>query len=74
MYGHTKSRLESTEIENITLKANMDTYKKQLEKEHNDKLELDRKYKSLSEKAKDDQNFNWFADISNSPVILELHD
>ena len=74
MYSFTKNKLERTENENITLRANVNNYKTQLEKEHNDKVELDRKYKKLEDKAKADKSFNWYADISNSPVILELHD
>lgn len=44
----------------------------QLEREHNDKLELSRKYGELEEKAKSDTSFDWYADISRSPVVLQL--
>ena len=44
----------------------------QLEKEHNDKLELSRKFGELEEKAKSDTSFDWYADISRSPVVLQL--
>lgn len=58
--------------ENSGLKEKAKFYQAQLEKEHNDKVELNRKYNELEAKAKSDQNFNWVADISNSPVINEL--
>ena len=44
----------------------------QLEREHNDKVELSRKYTELEEKAKSDTSFDWYADISRSPVVLQL--
>lgn len=68
------SRLSNTK-EKLTLAENEKiAYKTQLEKEHNDKVELDKQYKKLEAKAKSDKAFNWYADISSSPVVSELHD
>ena len=53
---------------------NLEKYKAQLEKEHNDKVELDKQYKKLEAKAKSDKDFNLYADISSSPVVIELRE
>lgn len=74
MYHFTVESNNRLVAENKELSEGLKTYKKQLEKEHNDKLELDRQYKTLEAKAKSDKAFNWYADISGSPVIKQLHD
>lgn len=56
------------------LESEKNAFETQLEKEHNDKVELDKQYKKLEAKAKSDKSFNWYADISSSPVVIELHD
>ena len=74
MYGFTKNKLERTESEKKALYEDLKTYQTQLEKIYNDKVELDKQYKQLEAKAKADKNFNWYTDISKSPVVLELRD
>lgn len=58
--------------ENIQLKQENKSYKIQLEKVYNDKMELNIKYKELEQAAKSDKNFDWNSDISNSDVIKRL--
>ena len=53
-------------------RKNEETYKKQLEKEHNDKIELGKRYEELETAAKVDTAFNWGADIANSDVVKQL--
>ena len=74
LYNYADRKATKLETENKEISASLKGYKSQLEKEHNDKLELDKQYKKLQEKAKMDKNFDWYADISGSPVVLELHD
>lgn len=74
MYHFVKESNNQLLTENKELSDGLKTYKRQLEKEHNDKMELDKQYKKLEAKAKSDKDFNWYADISNSPVVIELHD
>lgn len=68
------SKLEKQSEKIAQTEYNLEKYKAQLEKEHNDKVELDKQYKKLEAKAKSDKDFNWYADISSSPVIIELRD
>lgn len=70
--GWYKIKNERLESENIGLKTQVKNYKSQLEKEHNDKVELNKKYKQLEIKAEADKNFDWNADISSSPVLQQL--
>ena len=58
--------------ENIQLKQENKSYKIQLEKVYNDKMELNIKYKELEQAAKSDKNFDWNSDISNSDFIKRL--
>lgn len=60
-----------------TLEANNNLLINRLEKEHNDKLEVDRRAKEI-EKAikKDTSGFNWHYDLSTNPVLVtfkQLH-
>lgn len=73
-YSYKSAKLEKAESKNTELEAQVTGYKNQLEKVYNDKMELDRKYKQLEDKANSDKDFNWYADISRSPVVLQLHD
>lgn len=68
------TRLSYTKQKLTLAESEKNAYKMQLEKEHNDKVELDKQFKKLEAKAKSDKNFDWYADISNSPVVIELHD
>jgi cell division protein FtsB len=68
------SRLSNTKDKLTIAESQKTAYKTQMEKEHNDKVELDKQIKSLEAKAKSDKSFNWYADISSSPVVIELHD
>lgn len=73
-YNYKSTKLDKSERKITELEAKVTGYKNQLEKVYNDKMELDRKYKQLEDKAKSDKDFNWYADISRSPVVLQLHD
>lgn len=73
-YNYKSAKLDKSESKITELEAKVTGYKNQLEKVYNDKMELDRKYKQLEDKAKIDKDFDWYADISNSPVVLQLHD
>ena len=68
------TRLSYTKEKLTLAESEKNAYKTQLEKEHNDKVELDKQFKKLEAKAKSDKNFDWYADISSSPVVIELHD
>lgn len=73
-YSYKSAKLDKSESKITELEAKVTGYKNQLEKVYNDKMELDRKYKQLEDKANSDKDFNWYADISRSPVVLQLHD
>lgn len=56
-----------------------DTYKNnntilltKIRKVYDDKVATDSKIKELEARAKEDMAFDWYLDISSSPVVLEL--
>lgn len=43
-----------------------------IRKVYDDKVATDRRIQELEERAKEDTSFDWYSDISSSPVVLEL--
>jgi hypothetical protein len=43
-----------------------------LRKVYDDKVATDKRIQELEKRAKEDTSFDWYSDISSSPVVLEL--
>lgn len=43
-----------------------------IKKVYDDKVATDKRNKELEKRAKEDTSFDWYYDISNNPVVLEL--
>lgn len=56
------------------LQTNNNFLIKKIEREHNDKVEIGRKYEELENLAKRSINFDWSADISRSDIALWLRE
>ena len=70
-------RIDSLKTAKNTLEANNNILINRLEKEHNDKLEVDRRAKEIEKAIKaDTSGFNCHYDLSNNPVLVtfkQLH-
>lgn len=71
-FVYNKGQIEKLKYDNQELSTRLETYKNKLEKEHNDKVELNKRNKNLEEKAKNSPDFNWYANIFDDPVVVEL--
>lgn len=68
---YNTNKIDGLEEKITELSTGLDAYKSKLEKEHNDKVDLDKRYKKLEEAA-NRESIDWNTDISNDPVNIEL--
>lgn len=68
---YNTNKIDCLEGEITELSTRLDAYKSKLEKEHNDKVDLDKRYKKLEEAATK-ESIDWNTVVSNDPVIIEL--
>lgn len=74
LYVYNTNKIDGLEEKITELSTSLNSYKTKLEKEHDDKVELDRRNKELEKKAKIATNFNWYTDIFYDPVVVELRE
>ena len=74
LYNLQSGRIDSLETSNMGLQTNNNFLIKKIEREHNDKVEISRKYEELENLAKRSVNFDWSADISNDEPTLWLRE
>ena len=69
-----RKEINSLKGEKSVLMANNNLLIDKLKRSYNDQMELSRKNKELEKLAKSDTGFDWYADISNSPVVVKLRE
>lgn len=74
LYNLQSGRIDSLETSNIGLQTNNNFLIKKIEREHNDKVEISRKYEELENLAKRSVNFDWNTDISSDEPTLWLRE
>ena len=74
MYKVQGNELTCVRADNIALKNNADILMQQLEREHNDKMEISRKNEELEAMAKHDISFDWNYTIADTDVVRWLHE
>lgn len=67
-------RIDSLKTSNTGLQTNNNFLIKKIEREHNDKVEISRKYEELENLAKHSVNFDWNTDISSDEPTLWLRE
>lgn len=75
-WGSNHKSNEIKELQNKLTVAvqNEDMYKKKLEREHNDRVEISKRNEELEAAAKADASFDWYADISNTDIVKQLRE
>ena len=74
LYNLQSGRIDSLETSNMGLQTNNNFLIKKIEREHNDKVEISRKYEELENLAKRSVNFDWNTDISSDEPTLWLRE
>lgn len=72
--NHKSNEIKELQNKLTVAVQNEDMYKKKLEREHNDRVELEKRQEENKEIAKSDESFNWDASIANSPLIIKLRE
>jgi hypothetical protein len=72
LYNLSQKEIKSLQSNNLTLRGNNVILTNEIKKRNENAVVLSERVRELEEEAKKDTSFNWYVDISNSPVIKRL--